>query len=85
MVIGICGGGNIAHSLIGLLGANPSNEIKLLTRKPSEWQNQIRVINREGDDLVGNLAAISDDASKIIPESALPIATLSATAFAKSG
>lgn len=68
MVIGICGGGNIAHSLIGLLGADASNEIRLLTRKPNAWQKQIRVVNREGEDLVGNIAAISDDASQIIPE-----------------
>lgn len=76
MVIGICGGGNIAHSLIGLLGANSANEIRLLTRKPSEWQKQISLVNREGDNLVGNLAAISDEASQIIPECDLIILAL---------
>lgn len=76
MVIGICGGGNIAHSLIGLLGADASNEIRLLTRKPDEWQNQIRVVNKEGDDLVGNLSVVSDDSSQIIPDCELIILAL---------
>lgn len=76
MVIGICGGGNIAHSLIGLLGSDPSNEVRLLTRKPNEWQKQIRVINREGDDIVGEISLVSDDASQIIPECELIILAL---------
>jgi len=76
MVIGICGGGNIAHSLIGLLGSDPSNEIRLLTRQPNEWQNQIRVINREGEDLKGNLVISSDVASQVIPECELIILAL---------
>ncbi len=76
MVIGICGGGNIAHSLIGLLGADPSNEVRLLTRKPNEWQNKIRVINREGDDLVGEISVLSDDPSQIIAECELIILAL---------
>ncbi len=76
MVIGICGGGNIAHSLIGMFGSNSANEVRLLTRKPEQWQKQIRVKNLEGDDLVGNLAVISDDASQIIPECDLIILAL---------
>jgi len=76
MVIGICGGGNIAHSLIGLLGSDSSNEIRLLTRKPNEWQKQIRVVNREGQDLQGKLAIVSDDASQVIPECELIILAL---------
>ncbi|WP_372643871.1 NAD/NADP octopine/nopaline dehydrogenase family protein [Ancylomarina sp.] len=76
MVIGICGGGNIAHSLIGLLGADTSNEVRLLTRKPSEWQKQVRVINCEGSDLLGEISLVSDDASQIIPECELIILAL---------
>lgn len=76
MVIGICGGGNIAHSLIGLLGSDPSNEVRLLTRKPNEWQKHIRVINREGDDLIGEISLVSDNPSQIIPECELIILAL---------
>ncbi|MCZ4693450.1 hypothetical protein DWB61_01310 [Ancylomarina euxinus] len=76
MVIGICGGGNIAHSLIGLLGSDSSNEIRLLTRKPNEWQKQICVINREGEDLIGKLDFVSDDASQIISKCELIILAL---------
>lgn len=68
MVIGICGGGNIAHSLIGLLGADPANELRLLTRKPEKWQKQIFVKNMEGADLIGEINLISDDPALIIPE-----------------
>ncbi len=76
MVIGICGGGNIAHSLIGMLGSNQSNEVRLLTRKPEQWQNQIRVIHREGVDFIGNISLISDDPALIIPECELIIMAL---------
>jgi len=76
MVIGICGGGNIAHSLIGLLGSNSENKIRLLTRKPEKWGNQIRVINREGDDLIGEIDLISDDPVLLIPECDLIILAL---------
>jgi len=82
MVIGICGGGNIAHSLIGLLGSNSEHKIRLLTRKPEKWDNQIRVINREGNDLIGEIDLISDDPALLIPECDLIILALPSQARA---
>jgi len=76
MVIGICGGGNIAHCLIGILGSNQANKVRLLTRKPEQWENQIRVKNLEGDNLLGELDLVSDDPSLIIPECDLIILAL---------
>ena len=78
MVIGICGGGNIAHSLIGMFGSNQANKVRLLTRKPEQWGKQIQVRNLEGEDLIGEIDLVSNDPSLIISECDLIILALPA-------
>ncbi|CAG8597585.1 12865_t:CDS:2 [Funneliformis mosseae] len=43
VVITIVGGGNCSHIMAGIFGSNPNYEVRLLTRRPKEWNSQITV------------------------------------------
>lgn len=80
MVIGICGGGNISHSLIGIMAHNKDLEIRLLTRKPGEWSRQIKVERPGMSSLTGTIHKISDQPQSIIPGCDIVILCLPAPA-----
>jgi opine dehydrogenase len=62
MIICVCGGGNLGHVVTGFLAAEGGNEVRLLTRRPQQWCNQITIDTPDGKQLVGNVALITDDA-----------------------
>lgn len=40
--IAICGGGNIAHASVAVIGhQNPKYTINVLSRRPETWNNEI--------------------------------------------
>jgi hypothetical protein len=72
--IAICGGGNLAHGCTACIGHhNPDYSIKLLSRRPQLWANQITgftkgTIYEKFGDMVGHLKAVSNDAKEIVSD-----------------
>ncbi len=82
MRIAICGGGNVAHVLAGLLSQRKGLEIRVLTRKPGLWGESIRVLDDQGRGTTGRPHSVSDQASEVIPGADLVILALPAFARA---
>ncbi|RLJ20503.1 NAD/NADP octopine/nopaline dehydrogenase [bacterium endosymbiont of Escarpia laminata] len=82
MRIAICGGGNVAHVLAGLLSQKKGLEIRVLTRKPGLWGESIRVLDDQNRSTTGRPHLISNQASEVIPGADLVILTLPAYARA---
>jgi len=78
----ICGGGNVAHVLAGLLSQNKGLEIRVLTRKPPLWSEAIRVRDDQGRITIGRPRLISSEAGEVIPGADLVILALPAYARA---
>lgn len=62
MIICVCGGGNLGHVVTGFLAAEGGNEVRLLTRRPQQWCNQITIDTPDGRQLIGNVDMITADA-----------------------
>ncbi|MEN8178163.1 MAG: NAD/NADP octopine/nopaline dehydrogenase family protein [Pseudomonadota bacterium] len=82
MKIAICGGGNVAHVLAGLLSQRKGLEIRVLTRKPDLWDESIRVLDDQDRSTSGRPHSISNQASEVIPGADLVILALPAYARA---
>ena len=82
MRIAICGGGNVAHVLAGLLSQRKGLEIRVLTRKPDLWGESIRVLDDQERSTTGRPHLISNQASEVIPGADLVILALPAYARA---
>jgi hypothetical protein len=80
--IAICGGGNVAHVLVGLLSQRKGLEIRVLTRKPDLWDESIRVLDDQERNTTGCPHSISNQASEVIPNADLVILALPAYARA---
>ena len=72
----ICGGGNEAHALAGLLGANRDLEIFILTRKPHLWKNYITAITPDGREVIGKPCFVSDNPKDVIPQADIILISL---------
>ena len=88
MQITICGGGNAAHALAGLLSARPGMKVNIYTPVGNEAQRWsegiearggISVISRDGL-LLGRPQLVSDDPSTVVPGSQLVLMALPAFA-----
>jgi len=82
MKIAICGGGNVAHVMVGLLSQRDGLEVRVLTRQPSRWADAIQVSGDDGQVSSGQAALISDRADEVIPGADLVILALPAYARA---
>lgn len=82
MRIAICGGGNVAHVLAGLLSQRKELEILVLTRKPDLWGDSIRVLDDQGRSTTGRPHLISSQAGEVIPKADIVILALPAYARA---
>lgn len=82
MRIAICGGGNVAHVLAGLLSQSQGLEIRVLTRKPYLWGEAIRVRDDQGLVTTGRPRLISSQAGEVVPGADLVILALPAYARA---
>lgn len=58
-IIGICGGGNLAHAMAGWLGAR-GLRVNILTRKPEQWNKTISASFPDGTALRPPLGRISN-------------------------
>lgn len=82
MRIAICGGGNVAHVLAGLLSQRNGLEIRVLTRKPDCWAEAIQVRGDHDRVSIGRPRLISSRADEVIPGASLVILALPAYARA---
>lgn len=57
-VIGICGGGNLAHAMAGWLGTR-GLRVNVLTRKPNQWSKKLSTIFPNGTTHQASLESIS--------------------------
>ncbi len=65
--ITICGGGSLSHALAAVIGADPDNEVSVLTRQPHRWSPQVLGIYLDIAQVVGRIAAVSSNAADVIP------------------
>jgi opine dehydrogenase len=56
----VCGGGSLAHALAAVFGADPQNEVRVLTRQPRRWGSVVRAIYLDRAEIVGRIAIASD-------------------------
>ncbi len=80
MRIVICGGGNVAHVLAGVLSQRKGLDIRVLTRNPGLWGESIQVLDEQNRSTTGRLHLISNQASEVIPGANLVILALPAYA-----
>jgi len=80
--IAICGGGNVAHVLAGLLSQRKGLETRVLTRKPDFWSESIRVLDDQHRSTTGRPHVISNQAGEVISGADLVILALPAYARA---
>lgn len=80
MRIAICGGGNLAHVLAGLLSQSKGLEIRVLTRNPRLWDEAIRVRDDRGRVTAGRPCSISSHAGEVVSGADLVILALPAFA-----
>lgn len=68
MIICICGGGNLGHSIAGRAAAvlKDRAQIRLLTRKPELWSETICVEDDQGHVFANPLAMVTNDAKKAV-------------------
>ena len=68
MIICICGGGNLGHSIAGRAAAvlKGRDQVRLLTRKPELWSNTISVEDDLGHVFANPLAMVTNDAKKAV-------------------
>ena len=82
MKIAICGGGNVAHVLVGLLSQRDGLEVRVLTRQPARWADAIQVLGDDDQVSIGRASLISNQADEVIPDADLVILALPAYARA---
>jgi ornithine cyclodeaminase/alanine dehydrogenase-like protein (mu-crystallin family) len=77
--IAICGGGNLAHGTIAVVGhQNPKYTINVLTRRPEIWANEITAYTEKSawehkGVMKGKINKCSKEAKDIVPESQIII------------
>ena len=68
MRICICGGGNIGHVMAGFLATKNDCEVVVLTTKPQNWSETIRVDDCRGHSFFGTPRLITSSPSKAVSE-----------------
>ena len=79
--VAICGGGNLAHALAGILGADSRYLVRVLTRRPALWNTKLRVVREGKTDLVGSIGVVSHEPRIVIPDS--DVVLIAVPAYAK--
>lgn len=90
MHITICGGGNAAHTLAGLLSALPEHQVKIYLSFQTElkqWQAGVQaqggiLVRQEQDELIGQPEVIAGEPAHVVPGAQLILLALPAFAHA---
>ena len=83
MQICICGGGSLAHVCSGVLASDTNNKVRLLTRRPTEWQHSIDVFDPNGKTYTGKFDVVSAQPSEVIPNADIVLLCLPGYAIAE--
>ena len=67
MNIAICGGGSLGHVVCGVLGTRTDCSVRLLTSHPNDWEQNIKVIDKNDFIYQGHIDHISLSPEEIIP------------------
>lgn len=59
--ITIIGGGHLGHVCAGFLSAQQHTEVRMLTRRPADWDSHLKVTDCNGKVFEGNLSLITSD------------------------
>lgn len=73
--VSIVGGGALAHVLAGIL-ASQGVLVKILTRKPEQWADELKVVLPDGSERFAKLLTISNDPFVVIPSAEIVIIAL---------
>ena len=76
MNITICGGGNLGHTVSGVLGSREGVNLSLLTGHPENWSEELRVYDPEGREYLCKFFKISKFAEDVIPSADMVILCL---------
>jgi len=72
--IAVCGGGNLAHGTVAVVGHNnPNYTINVLTRRPEIWANEILAHTEKSaweykGKMKGKINKCSKDAKDVVPD-----------------
>lgn len=72
MIVAICGGGNLGHTITGVL-SKKAHTVNLLTSNPAKWNNEIIIEDCTGKSFYGKINKMSSRPEDIIPGSRLVI------------
>lgn len=64
--IAVCGGTSLGHAIAAALGADPANEVRVLTRQPARWSPEVRAIYLDVAEIRGALAMVTDEVGRAI-------------------
>ncbi|MBR6104152.1 MAG: NAD/NADP octopine/nopaline dehydrogenase family protein [Paludibacteraceae bacterium] len=63
----ICGGGSLGHVIAGWLSSKQKAKVNILTSRPTQWSNTIKIYTPEKESLEGEICKISSVAEEVIP------------------
>ena len=81
MILTICGGGNLGH-VIAAFAAHRGYEVRLLTRHPERWSQDITIDTPDGKLITGHISRISNRPEEVIPQSDIILLCLPGYAIA---
>ena len=64
--IAICGGTSLGHAMAAVLGADPANDVRMLTGQPERWSREVRAIYLNIAEVIGRLSHVTDNAREAI-------------------
>lgn len=73
--IAVCGGGNLAHATVAVVGhLNPKYKINVLSRRPEIWAPEIKAYTQKSawefkGDMKGKINKCSKEAKDVVPGS----------------
>ena len=73
--VSIVGGGALAHVLAGML-ASQGIRVKVLTRKPEKWADELKVFLPDGSERFASLVTIDNDPTSVIPKTEIVLIAL---------
>lgn len=70
--IAMCGGGNLAHGTIAVVGNNnPKHKFRVLSTRPEVWKNEITAYTKSSawehkGEMKGKIEKVSKDAKEVV-------------------
>ena len=62
----ICGGGSLGHVCASVLASNPQVRLRIHSRRPEHWNNEVCVTDPKGHTYIGKITCITDNYAQAI-------------------